>query len=367
MKFTCTRDNLIEGLNIVQKAIPGRSNTPVLEGLLIEVSEDLILTGSDSEISITYQFPAIIEEIGGVVVSSKTFCDIIRKLPDMYVTVETSADGNDLIINSGGAHFEINLMNRAAYPKINFLSTENSFSINKGSLRSLIKQTAFAASLENSRPILKGVLMENKENILRFVAIDGFRLALKYVESNCENDFSIVVPARVLNELSKIIDKDEELINVCFSENQIMFYTDNFKVVSSLLKGEFFDYSRMIPSDFTAVMNVGTKELLGSIERVALVLEDDRKWPLVMKTYSDEVVINVAGERVVSREVVSAEISGQEIEIYYNSRNIMDCLKAVENERISVKFTTTKGPSIIVSEEDDSFLFLVMPVKPKIR
>ncbi len=367
MKFTCNRDNLIEGLNIVQKAIPSKSNTPVLEGILIEVSEDLILTGSDSEISITYQFPAIIEEIGGVVVSSKTFCDIIRKLPDIYVTVETSSDGSELIINSGGAHFEINLMNRSAYPKINFINTDDVFAISKNNLRSLIKQTAFAASQENSRPILKGVLMENKENILRFVAIDGFRLALKYIESDFGKDFSIVVPARVLNELSKIIDKGDEMINVCFSDTQIMFYTDTFKIVSSLLKGEFFDYAKMIPVDFTAVMSVGTRDLLGSIERVALVLEDDRKWPIVMKTYSDEVVINVAGERGVSREVIGAEISGQEIEIYYNSRNIMECLRAVENDRISMKFTSAKGPSIIMSEEDESFLFLVMPVKPKIR
>lgn len=367
MKFTCNRDNLIEGIGIVQKAIPSKSNTPVLEGILIEVSEDLILTGSDSEISITYQVPAIIEEIGGVVVSSKTFGDIIRRLPDIYVTIETSADGGTLIINSGNSHFEIMLMNRSAYPKINFISTEDTLSITKANLRTLIRQTAFAASQENSRPILKGVLMENKEGILRFVAIDGFRLALKYIESSYPTEFSIVVPARVLNEMSKIIDKGEEMINICFSSTQIMFYTDTFKMISSLLKGEFFDYAKMIPKDFSAVMNVSTKDLLSSIERVALVLDDDRKWPIVIKTYTDEVVVNVAGERGVSREVVNAEISGQEIEIYYNSRNIIECLRAVENERISVKFTSVKGPSILMSEEDDSFLFLVMPVKPKIR
>jgi len=367
MKFTCNRDNLIEGIGIVQKAIPSKSNTPVLEGILIEVSEDLILTGSDSEISITYQVPAIIEEIGGVVVQARTFCDIIRKLPDIYVTIETSSDGNELIINSGNAHFEINTMNRAAYPKINFIESEDVISIEKNNLRALIKQTAFAASQENSRPILKGVLMENKEGILRFVAIDGFRLALKYIENSYEKDFSIVVPARVLNEMSKIIDKGDELINICFSDNQIMFFTDTFKMISSLLKGEFYDYSKMIPKDFTVVMNVNTKDILSSIERVALVLDDDRKWPIVLKTYTDEAVINVAGERGVSREVINAEISGQEIEIYYNSRNIIECLRAVENERISVKFTSAKGPSIIMSEDDGSFLFLVMPVKPKIR
>ena len=336
---------------------------PVLEGILIEVGEELILTGSDNEISITFEVPSIIEEIGGVVVSSKTFGDIIRKLPDIYVTIETSEEGKSIIINSGNAHFEITYMDKSGYPKVSPLDETDSFSISKNNLKTLIRQTAFAASQENTRPILKGVLVENKNSLLNFVALDGYRLAVKNTESTYEKEFKIVVSARVLNELSKIIEASEEFIYICYNESQIMFYNENFKMISRLLQGEFIDYSRMLPKDFKTVININRKELLSAVERVALVLDDDKKKPIVIKNYNDEIVINVAGERGVSREVVGAEISGEEMELYFSARHILECLRSVDEENVKIVLTGPFHPVVIKSDEDESYTFLVMPVR----
>lgn len=368
MKFTCSRDLLTEGLNIVQRAIPGKSNLPVLEGVLIDVGDDVILTGTDSEMSITYQVGAIIDEVGSIVVSAKNFSDIVRKLPDIYVTCETSDNGNQLFINSGISHFEIPVMNVDQYPNINYIEeSENNVNLSKVNFKNLVRQTTFAASIDSPRMILRGVLVENKNNVLRFVAIDGFRMAIKSVQSSFEKDFKIVVPAKVLNEVSKIVERNDGDINFSFNDNQIMFYNNTFKLVASLLKGDFADYEKMIPSDFQTSMKVETAKFADSIERVAVVIEDDRKWPIIMKTYPDEIFISVAGEKGNSKEDLSAEITGQDIEIYFNEKNILDCLRAIDKEKITVNFTSQKGPCVISSEEDESFVMLVMPVKPKVR
>ena len=363
MKFTCNRDALIEGINIVQKAIPGKSTLPVLEGILIEVGEELILTGSDNDISITYEVPSIIEEIGGVVVSSKTFGEIIRKLPDIYLTIETAEEGRSLIIDSGNAHFEITYMEKSGYPKVDPLDTTDSLSISQNNLKTLIRQTAFSASQDNTRPILKGVLVENKSGLLNFVALDGFRLAIKNIDSSYDKDFSMIVSARVLNELSKIIDPSDEFIYICSDNTQIMFYNEKFKMISRLLQGDFIDYTRMIPKEKKTVIKLNRKEFLAAVERVAIVLDDDRKKPIVIKNYDDEIVINVAGERGVSREVLSAEISGEEMELFFSSRHILECLRAVDEETINLDLTSPLHPVVIKSDDDDSFTFLVMPVR----
>lgn len=368
MKFTCSRDILSEGLGIVQRVIPTKSNVSALEGVLIEIKEDLILTGTDNEISITYQVPAIIDEIGSVLVSAKSFADIVRKLPDIYVHCETSANGNSLLINSGSSHFEIPVLKIESYPKINFVDDSiQSVSLTKNDFKGLVRQTAFAASIDSPRMILRGVLIENKEDNLRFVAIDGFRLAVKTIKSTFENEFKIVVPAKVLNEVARIIDKSDENVSFNFNDNQIVFFNNSFRLVASLLKGEFADYEKMIPREYTTTMKINTYDFASGIERVAVVIEDDKKWPIIMKTYPDEIFISVAGEKGTSNEVVSAEISGQEIEIYFNQKNIIDCLKAIDKEKISVNFTSQKGPCVLSSDEDDSFLMLVMPVKPKVK
>lgn len=368
MKFTCSRDLLAEGLNIVQKAIPGKSNLPVLECVLIDVSEDLVLTGSDTEISINYQVSAIIEEIGSVAVPAKVFADIVRKLPDIWVTVETSENNSYLIISSGNFKLDLQTFSAEQYPKVNFgIESNDTVCLSKNNFKNLVKQTAFAASTDSTRMILRGVLIENKGGFLKFVAIDGFRLAIKSLESSYENEFRIVVPARVLNEVSKIIEKGDDNISLSFNDNQIMFSNNSFKLVSSLLKGEFADYERMVPTDFNTVMNISTFNFSNSLDRVSVVLDDDKKWPIVLKTYPDELFISVAGEKGNTNEVLNVEISGQDIEIYFNEKNLYECLKAIDSEKVTVSFTSQKGPCLITSEEDNSFMIVVMPVKPKVR
>ena len=368
MKFTCNRDLLSEGISIVQKAIPSKSNYPALECILIEVSEDLILTGSDGDISITYQVAAIIEEIGSLLVNARLFSEIIRKLPDVYVTIETAPAGNGIQVNSGSSHFEIPTISSEQYPRINFINNfDNSVELPADAFRSLVRQTAFAASVDSSKLVLRGVLMENKDGLLKFVAVDGLKLALKTYPNVNATDFKLVVPARVLTELTRILDKNSDTLSFCYSETQIMFYNTSFKLVCGLLKGEFPAYPALIPSDFSASMTVNTEQFIDTVERVTLVIDDEKKWPVEFVTYPDEVFISVAGENGNSHEALAAEIVGQEVTISFSKKTLLDCLKVVEKEKITFNFPRGKGACLVNSEDDDSFLLVIMPVKPRVR
>ncbi len=365
MKFTCNRDNLIEGINVVQKAVPTRTTMPILDGILIEVGEELRLTGNDLELGIVFEVPAIIEEIGSIVLASKTFGDIIRKLPDIYVTIETSNDNNTVSITSGNAQYQLRTIAAEEYPRVVTLTEENVIAIAEKDLKNLIRQSLFAASQEDTRPILKGVLIEHIGKSLNFVALDGYKLAVKTLEREKENSFRVVATSRVLNEVLKILQSSEDLIQFCCSENQIMFYTESFRIVSRLLKGDFIDYGKMLPREYKTTVSISCKELLNGIERAALVMTDERKTPLLITIDDDEIILSANADNGTSREVISAEVTGEKMEIGFNPKNVMECLRVIEEETIQLHLTTNVGPCIIKSEENDDYTYLVMPVKTK--
>lgn len=365
MKLTCNRENLVSGINIVQKAVPTKSTAEILQGLLIEVGEELRFTGNDNEFGIVYEIPAIIEEIGSVVVNSKTFGDIIRKLPDIYVTLETINDGSMLSITSGHANYKIKVYPTESYPPVAFLDTSVTFDIKENILVDMIRQTTFAAAMqEEKRAILKGVFMEQNDGKLNFVAIDGFRLAKKTIDVDDSREFAIVVPTKILNELSKSVKGDDEIIHFCCNENQIMFFCENFRMVSKLYKGDYIDYRKMFPREYKTTCVINNKSFLNAFERSSLVIQDEKKYPLAVKfNNSDEVIMYVNAENGILREIISSEVTGEELEIGMCIRNILECLKAINDEDIIISLTHALGPCVITGVNDKSFQYLVMPVK----
>lgn len=365
MKLTCNRENLVSGINIVQKAVPTKTTADILQGILIEVGEELRFTGNDNEFGIVYEIPAIIEEIGSIVVNSKTFGDIVRKLPDIYVTLETINDGSMLSITSGHANYKIKTYPTESYPPVAFLDTSVSFDIKENVLVDLIRQTSFAAAAqEEKRAILRGVFVEQKEGSLSFVAIDGFRLAKKAVEVDDTREFEIVVPTKILNELSKSVKGDDSIIHFCCNENQIMFFCDTFRMVSKLYKGNYIDYRKMFPREYKTTCVINNKQFLSAFERSSLVVQDEKKYPLAIKmNNNDEVVMYINAENGTLREVISAEITGEEIEFGMYIRNILECLKAIDEDNIIISLTHSLGPCVITGTDDKSYQYLVMPVK----
>lgn len=366
MKLTCNRDNLIEGLNIVQKAVPSKSTVSILEGILIEVGEEVKLTGNDNDFGIVYEVPGIIEEIGSIVVNSKTFGDIIRKLPDVYVTLETDNAGNTLLISSGRANYKIKTIAPENYPPVSFLNTDESVELNSELLQSMIRETSFAASIEDKRIILQGVFMEQHENEMRCVAIDGYRLALKIASVPNVNEYGVIVPTKILNELVKSIKPTDEKIRFCVNENQIMFYTESFRMVSKLYKGDYIDYRRMIPRDFKTNVTVDTKFLLSALERAALVINDEKRFPITLSFSGNDIItVSVTTEIGAIKEEINAQITGEELTIGFSAKNFIETLRVITDEKIVLSLSTPVSPCIITGESDTSFTYLIMPIRTR--
>lgn len=366
MKFTCNRDNLVEAVNVVQRAISGKTTMPILEGILIEVVEELKMTANDLDLGITYEIPAIIEEVGSVLVSSKTFGDIVRKLPDIYVTIETSDVNNLVIITSGKARFEITMMDIDEYPQVNFIEENENVTFENEVLKNLIKQSIFATADDDTKPMFKGVFVEKEGRTINFVALDGSKMALKYATMDNDYEFKMLIPNRILSEVYKVLQISEEAMSMCSSKTQVMFYNSHFKIISRLINSEYVKYRDLIPREDKLHVIVSTKEFLSAIERSALVMQDSSKYPMVLTTDMDEIVLTAKAEKGYSEERLPAQVNGGSITIGFNTRNFIDCLKVIEDETISLHFTTSLGPCIVRGEENNDFVFLVMPVRLKV-
>lgn len=237
MRIVCSKENLINGINTVQKAVSSKTTLPILEGILVEADSVFKLTGNDLEIGIESIVEGDIQSKGSVVLNSRMFGDIVRRLPDAEVLLEVR-ENNLVIIECENSHFELKGLPSAGFPAIPEIVKENAFKINQKVIRDMIKQTIFAVSYDENRPILTGSLIECKEGQLSFVSIDGYRLALRKNEvTGGEMDYHVVVPGKTLNEVVKILQPVDEEISIYTSQNQIMFDIGKCKVVSRLLEG----------------------------------------------------------------------------------------------------------------------------------
>ncbi|APC46688.1 DNA polymerase III subunit beta [Virgibacillus halodenitrificans] len=376
MKFIIQRDQLIASIQDVMKAISSRTVVPILTGMKIEVKQHgITLTGSDSDISIESYIPAEedgnvnVEQIeeGSIVLQAKYFPDIVRKLPEK--TVEIEADENlKVTIRSGKAEFNLNGQDAEEYPQLPKLQTDDSFELPTDLLKSLIKQTVFAVSTMETRPILTGVHIKLEEGNLTFTATDSHRLASREVPVSDSNTAfpSVVVPGKSLNELNKILDDTEEPVEISVTNNQILFRAKNLNFLSRLLDGNYPETSRLIPEQSKTVLYAKTKELLNTIDRASLLAKEERNNVVRLNTQGDN-VINITGNSpevgTVSEEIVVQSMEGEELKISFSSKYMIDALKAIEYEEVKVEFTGAMRPFIIRPANEDPILQLILPVR----
>lgn len=365
MKVICSKENLLEGINIVQKAVSTKTTLQILEGILLEAEDQLKLTGNDLEIGIECLVEADIRDKGTIVLNSKMFGDIIRKLPDSEVLIEVKQN-NTVIIECEKSHFELKGLPSSGFPALPTIEKQNSFDISQKLLRDMIKQTIFAISLDENRPTLTGSLFEYDGKILTIVSIDGFRLALRKGEiSGGEEPFSVIIPGKTLNEISKILQAVDENTVVSTSKNQILFDLGNCKIVSRLLEGEFMNYKNVIPSEFGTKAQVDAKDLTSSFERASLITMDEKKYPVKLTLDDESIIISSNTELGAVREEIKVELTGNRLEVGFNPKFFIDALKAVDEESININFTSSIGPCTITSISGDNFIYMILPVRIK--
>ncbi|SIS91748.1 DNA polymerase III subunit beta [Salimicrobium salexigens] len=377
MKFAIQRDQLMESVQDVMKAISSRTAIPILTGMKLEATtEGVKLTGSDSDISIESFIPAEedgtvhIENIepGSIVLQAKYFPDIVRKVPDNTVEIESDHTKN-VTIRSGSAEFHLNGQDAEEYPSLPQLRTENSFDMPTDLLKRLIKQTGFAVSTSETRPILTGVHVSTEEENLQFVATDSHRLASRKISLETEETLnlpSVVIPGKSLSELNKILDDTGDSVQISITDNQILFRTKHLYFLSRLLEGNYPETSRLIPNESKTTVLIDSKELLQSVDRASLLAKENRNNVVRLLTKeNNQIEIHGNSPEVgnVTEEVTADTIDGEELKISFSAKYMMDALRAIDATQVKISFTGAMRPFLITPVDDDSILQLILPVR----
>ena len=375
MKFEIMRDWLLEGLNDVMKAISQKVANPILTGVKMDVNEKgLTMTGSDSDITICTFIPVekdgeqIIRviESGSIILQAKVFSEIVRKLPTNDVTIEV--ENMQTHIQSGKSEFHLIGSNSDEYPVLPNVKDEYRFSLPSDLMKSIIKETVFAVSQQETRPILTGVHWETDEEKLVCVATDSHRLARREVvpEMMPESPFSVVIPGKSLQELNKILPDHADLVEIVIADQQILFKTRNVLFYSRLLEGNYPDTSRLIPSEHKTTVQVNGRKLLQAIDRASLLAREDRN-NIVRFAAEGGNVIEVSSNSPeigkVEELIEAIEVNGEDLKISFSAKYMMDALKAIDGQDIAIHFTGAMRPFILKSMESDAILQLILPVR----
>lgn len=376
MRFIIQRDRLVQSVQDVLKAVSTRTTIPILTGIkVVATDEGVSLTGSDSDISIESFIPkeeadeviVEIKQTGAIVLQARFFSEIVKKLPMDTVEIEVQ-NQNQVIIRSGKSEFNLNGLDAEEYPHLPQIEEENVFRIPTDLLKMMIRQTFFAVSTSETRPILTGVNWKVEDNVLTCIATDSHRLALRkaQIESEINGNYNVVIPGKSLNELSKILDDHSDLIDIVITENQVLFKAKHLLFFSRLLEGNYPDTSRLIPTESKTDVTVQTKEFLQAIDRASLLAREGKNNVVKLSTLEEgviEISSNTPEIGKVIEEVQSHAINGEDVKISFSAKYMMDALKALEGTEIVISFTGAMRPFIIRPINDESILQLILPVR----
>ena len=365
MIFTCEKQEILEGISIVQKAITGKSTMPILEGIYIKTNEmdsSLTMIGSDMDVSIQTTVKANIQETGSIVIDAKIFGEIIRKLPNSTIKIETM-ENQVIRITCEKSVFDVVYMNTNEFPELPEINEDLKISVNQNILKNMIKGTSFAIAQDETRPILQGILFEVKNRNLNLVALDGYRLAIKSEFLDSDIEIEVVIPGKTLNEVSKILEDVDDLVDITFTNNHILFNLEKTKIISRLLEGKFINYNSLLPQEHRLLVTVNRQELQNSIERASLMAKEGNTNLIKLDIQQDNLIISSNSQLGKVREEISIKLQGEEIQIAFNSRYLLDVLKNMEDDEVIMKMTSSISPCVIEEKDNENAKYLVLPVR----
>lgn len=365
MKVSCEKYVLQSACATASRATATKSPIPTLDGLLIEAGTDIKITGYDLKKAIYTHIPAEVAETGAIVVNARLFGEMIRRMQDGIVTIETD-DNDGVKVKCGKSEFNFKGSSAMDYPEIPGVDGMKKISLDQKLLKSLINQTIFAVSTNDMRPIYTGSLFEIEGDKLNLVSVDGYRLA-KRTETleNAEiEDCSFVVPGSALSDIERICGDGDEKVMISVGEKHISFSIGVTVLVTRRLEGEFLNYKKAIPENFKIKVQVEKSELIETIERVSLIISEKNSSPVRM-TFGDGTIDCLCMTPIGKAEdVCLCEGSGEGLEIGFNDRYMSDALKASGTDKLLVCLNTPSSPCVIqAADESDKFTYMILPVR----
>ena len=364
MKFSCEKYLLQNACSTAARAAASKSPILALEGLLLEAGADVKVTGYDLKKGIYTSFAADVAQGGAIVVNSRLFGEIIRKLPDGIVTVAT--DNLNINVKCGKSDFNIMGLSPDDYPEMPVVDEQKQITLSEKTLRSMINQTIFAVADNDVRPIYTGTLFEICEDELTLVSVDGYRLAKRSEKlgETYEDICRFVVPGAALSDIERICEDSDDPVSIAVGQKHISFSIGETVVVSRRLEGEFLNYKKSIPESFRHILKVERSEFMAVIDRVSLIISEKNSSPVHLFLNDGNIECSCITPIGKAEDVCLCEGNGEGMEIGFNDRYLMDALKAAGKDELLLCLNTASSPCILkAADESDAFTYMILPVR----
>lgn len=363
MKLICSKANLVKSVSIVMKAVPSKTTMPILECILIDASAgEIKFTSNDMELGIETRVEGEIVEKGIVALDAKIFSEIVRKLPDNDITISTDENLNTTI-TCEKAKFTIPGRSGEDFSYLPYIERNIPVTISQFSLKELIRQTIFSIADNDSNKLMTGELFEIDENILKVVSLDGHRISIRKTElTKNYQTRKVVVPGKTLVEVSKILSGEaDSTVCLSFTDNHVVFEFDNTVVVSRLIEGEYFRIDQMLSSDYETKVKINKKELLSCIDRATLLVKEGDKKPIIINIMDEIMELKIQSQLGSMNEEIMISKEGKDLLIGFNPKFLIDALRVIEDEEVTIYLMNAKAPCFI-RDEKESYVYLILPV-----
>ena len=372
MKFKIKRELLLEALNKVSKAISTKNLIPVLSGVKFELKKKkLILTASDNDITIQTVIESNtddefnIEKEGSIVIQGKYILDIVRKLQDEYINIEV-IDELKILIYTDNSEFNLNGINKNEYPNISLEESKKKIVLDADIFKDIVNQTSFAASHEETKPVLTGINFNIVGDILECNSTDSYRLARKVINLSAESEenYNVVIPSHNIVEFSRIIG-DNEKVELHIFNNKILFKTGNIKFESRLINGTYPNTSNLLPDDSLMTVSVNLEDFYNVVDRVSILTSDKEKNIVTLETNGDVLTLKSSSAEVgrVEEKMTIKKDNSEDIKISFSAKYMMEALKSFSTETVDINFVGEIKPILIKSKDDETLTQLVLPIR----
>lgn len=363
MKIICNKTDLLQGVNTVLKAVPGKTTMPILECILIDTTEGIIkLTANDMELGIETNVSGDVLDKGKIALEAKLFSEIVRKLPDSEVTIETD-DNYKALIRCEKAKFNIAGKPGDDFAYLPSIERSNPVILSQFSLKEVIRQTIFSIADNESNKLMTGELFEINEDSFKVVSLDGHRISIRKIQlKDAYSPIKVVVPGKTLNEVSKILTGGiEDEVRLFFTDRHVVFEFDETVVVSRLIEGEYFRIDQMLSSDYETKVRIQKKELQSCIERASLLVKEGDKKPIIINISDTSLELKINSMIGSMNEDIDITKEGKDLIIGFNPKFILDALRVIDDEAVNIYLVNPKAPCFI-KDDEGQYIYLILPV-----
>ena len=363
MKIICSKSSLLKSVSIALKAVPSKTTMPILECILMDATTNQIkFTTNDMELGIETIVEGTIEEKGKVALDAKIFYEIIRRLPDNDVTIKTD-DKYAATITCEKAKFNIPGKSGEDFAYLPMIEKDEPLTISQYTLKEMIRQTIFSIAVNENNKLMTGELFEIKNNCLKVVSLDGHRISIRKMPLKKDySDRKVVVPGKTLSEVSKILSGEvDDQVSIYFTKNHILFEFDQTMVVSRLIEGEYFRIDQMLSSDYETKLKINKKEFLDCIDRATLLVREVDKKPIIINITDDDMELRIDSAMGSMNEEIDIEKEGKDIMIGFNPKFLIDALRVIDDETVTIYLVNPKAPCFI-RDDEENYTYLILPV-----